>query len=98
AFEVFFKKYHRPLLGFVMTLADDRDQAEDIVQSSFITLWRRRKSLQPLGFKQLLYTTAKNLFIDQYRSSVSRANLYAELTHGAIGEADGDDAHLQRRV
>lgn len=98
AFRAFFKKYHRPLLGFVINLAHDRDQAEDIVQLSFITLWRRRKTLQPLGFKQLLFTTAKNLYIDHYRSSVSRANLYAELTHGALGEADGDDAHLQRQV
>ncbi|MCR9228671.1 MAG: sigma-70 family RNA polymerase sigma factor [Flavobacteriaceae bacterium] len=98
AFRTFFKKYHRPLLGFVITLAHDLDQAEDIVQMSFISLWKRRKNLQPLGFKQLLFTTAKNLYIDQYRGTVSRAKLYAELTYGALGEVDGDDVHLQRQV
>ncbi|RYC50426.1 RNA polymerase sigma factor [Flagellimonas olearia] len=98
AFKLFFDTYNRPLLGYLLTLTQDRDLAEDIVQMSFVSIWKRRKSLQPFGFKQLLFTTAKNQFIDQYRSTVTRANLYAELTFDAVYDEEEDKEHIQQQI
>lgn len=98
AFKLFFDTYHRALLGYVLTLTHDRDLAEDIVQMSFVSIWKRRKSLQPFGFKQLLFTTAKNQFIDQYRSTLNRANLYAELTFDAVHDEREGEEYAQQQI
>ncbi|KQC31670.1 RNA polymerase sigma factor [Flagellimonas eckloniae] len=98
AFKVFFEKYHGSLLGYALSLTQDRQQAEDIVQTAFVTLWKKRKTLHPSGFRKLLYHTSKNLYIDQYRSSISRANLYAELTYDALKEEPEDEEYQQQQI
>lgn len=98
AFKVFFERNHSSLLGYVQSLTQDRQQAEDIVQTTFVTIWNKRKTLQPSGFKQLLYYTSKNLYIDHYRSSISRANLYAELTYDALKEENEDEEYQRAQI
>lgn len=100
AFKLFFKKHHKNLLGFVITLTKDMAQAEDITQLAFITLWKRKKTLDSAdGLKQYLYATAKNLFIDQHRSSKNRAKLYAKLTQEAIEvQLEEDSDHVQEQI
>jgi RNA polymerase sigma-70 factor (ECF subfamily) len=100
SFKLFFKKHHKNLLGFTTTLTKDMDQAEDIVQLAFITLWKERKTLNdPNGLKQYLYTTAKNLFIDRLRSTKSRVDLYAGLTYEAVHiDSEDNDEYVQERI
>jgi|SRR5690554_4303481 len=99
AFKLFFVRHHKNLLGFTTTLTRDIDQAEDIVQLAFITLWKKRKTLNdPNGLEQYLYATAKNLFIDRHRSTKSRADLYAELTYEAVHIENEDDEYVQERI
>ncbi|WP_318312661.1 RNA polymerase sigma factor [Flagellimonas crocea] len=98
AFKAFFEKYNRPLFGYVASMTKDHEQAKDIVQMSFVSLWKRRKTFEPTNFKPLLFTMAKNLFIDEYRSTMSRANLYAELSFDAIQDEPVDYEHTQQQV
>ena len=79
-------------------MTNDHEQAKDIVQMSFVSLWNKRKTLQPTSLRPLLFTMAKNLFIDEYRSSLSRANLYAELSFDAIQDEPIDLEYTQRQI
>jgi len=98
AFKAFFEKYNRSLFGYVASMTNDHEQAKDIVQMSFVSLWNKRKTLQPTSLRPLLFTMAKNLFIDEYRSSLSRANLYAELSFDAIQDEPIDLEYTQRQI
>lgn len=98
AFKAFFERYSTPLFGYVLGLTKNQERAKDIVQMSFVSIWNRRTTLQPTNFRPLLFTTAKNLFIDEYRSSVSRANLYAELSLDAIENEPMDREHTEQQI
>ncbi|WP_419212408.1 RNA polymerase sigma factor [Maribacter sp. X9] len=98
AFKDFFEKYNQTLMGYVMTLTQDHEQAKDIVQLSFVSLWKKRTNLQPDHFGPLLFTMAKNLFIDHYRNRLMQAKHYAELTHQALTDEPEDDEHLQEKI
>lgn len=99
AFELFFTRHHKGLLAFIFTLTRDMDQAEDIAQMAFISLWKQRDTLSdPNGLKQYLYTTANNLFIDRHRSTRSRSELYANLTYEAVHVENDDEEYIQERL
>ncbi|MFI2743698.1 RNA polymerase sigma factor [Zhouia sp. PK063] len=99
SFKIFFKKNYSNLLSFVITLTHDRDQAEDIVQLAFIQIWKKRAQLPTnLTLKQILFITAKNLFIDQYRSNRSRTHLYAELTTESLEQEIENDDYVQEQI
>ncbi|MFI2744450.1 RNA polymerase sigma factor [Zhouia sp. PK063] len=93
AFELLFARSYSSLLGFVITLTQDVDQAKDIVQLAFIYVWNKRETLVlSSNLSNLLLVAAKNIFIDQYRSNQSRARLYAQLAMESIEEyMDNDD-------
>jgi len=58
------------LFSFVLGLTRDRDWAEDIVQMTLIRAWRSRDRLAAAGdtARVWLYTVARHILIDDYRS------------------------------
>ena len=98
AIKAFFEKNNRSLMAYVLTLTQDHEQAKDIVQLSFVSLWKKRATLRPTHFGPLLFTTAKNLFIDHYRHRLTQAKHYAELTHQALIDESEDDEHLREKI
>ena len=43
-FEMFFKSLYQPLCNYAHTFLADKDEAEEIVQSAFLTVWEKRES------------------------------------------------------
>lgn len=61
AFEHLFRKYYRPLCTYACTLVRDKDEAEEVVQTVFYNLWKKRESLNIDGaVKPYLYRAAHN--------------------------------------
>jgi RNA polymerase sigma-70 factor, ECF subfamily len=61
AFEMFFKTYYQPLCNYAYTFIHDKDEAEEIVQSAFLSVWEKRKSLDiKTSLKSYLYTMVRN--------------------------------------
>jgi RNA polymerase sigma-70 factor (ECF subfamily) len=73
---------------------NDRARAEDVVQETLLRAWRHRAILEssPPALRAWLYTVARNIVIDEWRSR--RAQL--ETTVADVPEATtGDDADDQ---
>jgi len=61
AFEMFFKTYYQPLCNYAYTFIQDKDEAEEIVQSAFLSVWEKRHSLDiKTSLKSYLYTMVRN--------------------------------------
>jgi RNA polymerase sigma-70 factor (ECF subfamily) len=61
AFEMIFRSYYQPLCRYAYSFLDDKEDAEEVVQSAFITIWERRKSLDiQTSLKSYLYRMVRN--------------------------------------
>lgn len=62
------EKYAPMLYNFVFDLCRSKMQAEEIVQDVFIKIWLNRSRIDPdRSFKSLIFTIARNRFIDIFR-------------------------------
>ena len=61
AFEMLFRTYYQPLCNYAFTFVQDRDEAEEIVQSTFLSIWEKRENLSiHTGVKPYLYAMVRN--------------------------------------
>ena len=86
--------YHKPLFVYAISLTNDSDIADDIVQNVFLKTWEYRKRLNPdYSIKSFLYKTTYNEFINQHnkRKVISRLELaYIEGLDEAIDENNSE--------
>ncbi|MBM1106547.1 RNA polymerase sigma-70 factor [Aurantibacter crassamenti] len=62
--------YYPVLCTYAYTLTHDHANAEDIVQSVFVSIWEKRKKINPgLSIKNYIYKSVYNEFINQYRKN-----------------------------
>jgi RNA polymerase sigma-70 factor, ECF subfamily len=61
AFEMIFRAYYQPLCRYAYSFLSDKEEAEEVVQSAFITVWEKRKSLDiQTSLKSYLYRMVRN--------------------------------------
>jgi RNA polymerase sigma-70 factor, ECF subfamily len=61
AFEMLFRSYYQPLCNYAYTFVQDRDEAEEIVQTTFLSVWEKRNALDiRTGFKPYIYAMVRN--------------------------------------
>jgi RNA polymerase sigma-70 factor (ECF subfamily) len=60
------------LWRYVVWLCGDRDLADDVVQETLLRAWRRPAGLEHPPARAWLFTVARNLVIDEFRSARSR--------------------------
>ncbi|WP_149203138.1 sigma-70 family RNA polymerase sigma factor [Actinotalea subterranea] len=71
-------EHAQPLWGFVLRLTGgDRSRAEDVVQETFLRAWRSPQVLTGTsgGVRAWLFTVARHIVIDEWRSGRSRREL-----------------------
>lgn len=74
AFEWLLNAYQGGLFRLCLRMLDDRTEAEDLVQETFISAWRALPNLSvPQAFIPWLYRTATNKCLDMIRSKKRRA-------------------------
>ena len=72
-----FKRYHRPLYGFLFHMTGRQEQSEDMVQDVFYRMLKSRHTFTGEGeFKTWLYHLARNILKDHYRKSKHTAGSY----------------------
>lgn len=61
--------HYRDMIGnFLYKLLRSREEAEEITQNVFMTLWERRSELDPSrNIRTLLYTVARNAVMNQFK-------------------------------
>ena len=61
AFEMIFKTYYQPLCNYAFTYLHDKEEAEEIVQTTFLSVWEKREALTiRTSVKPYLYAMVRN--------------------------------------
>lgn len=61
AFEMIFKTYYQPLCRYAYSFLQDKEEAEEVVQTSLITVWEKRQALSiETSLKSYLYRMVRN--------------------------------------
>ena len=98
SYDFLMDKYYQNLCGYIYTLTNDRNLAEDIVQNVFVEIWINKKNINPdYSIKNYLYKSVYNKFIDQYRKNkpvVKLEKKYLEALDGVIENEQRDISNL----
>ncbi len=79
-FEMTFKQYYQPLVNYSHTILKDMDEAEDIVQQSFVTIWQKQGELQiETSLKSYLYRAVYNASLNRIKQQKVRQNYAYEV-------------------
>lgn len=79
AFDLLVEPHRKPLLLHCYRLSGSLDDAEDIVQETFLRAWNKLKSFDGNGpFRNWLYVIATRLWLDEYRKRKKRILLPIE--------------------
>ncbi|MEN6455835.1 MAG: RNA polymerase sigma-70 factor [Prolixibacteraceae bacterium] len=74
AFELLFKLYHKRLYYFLFGFLKSREDAEEIVQETFVKIWESREHFwEDYPFESWLFRIAKNTSLNYNRKKVNRA-------------------------
>ena len=61
AFEMIFKTYYQPLCNYAFTFLRDKEEAEEIVQTTFLSVWEKHNTLAiRTSVKPYLYAMVRN--------------------------------------
>ncbi|MEX0315132.1 MAG: RNA polymerase sigma factor [Allomuricauda sp.] len=87
-------RYHHKLCVYANGLINDGLSAEDIVQTVFINLWKRRKKLKiKVSLESFLYKSVYYEFINQYRKRMTKLAVeqrYYQHLDASVKEYDDD--------
>ncbi len=69
AYESVFRALYQPLVAYVLRIVDSRAAAEDLVAELFLTLWKRRSTLEVTSgsLTAYLFGAARNRALDHVR-------------------------------
>ena len=86
-FVSFYKNYKNPLFNYLMRMTGDYHLAGDIMQESFTRFLERYAQKVPNA--ALLYTIARNIFLDHSRRQGHRASFAEDPIDSSASQEDG---------
>ncbi len=97
AFEALYARYSRPLTNFFHRLVWDRCFSEDLMQETFLRLWRGRKGYRPSGkFTTYMFQIARNHWLNE-RDKKNRRISPVSMDAGRDEESNGLKESLPAR-
>jgi RNA polymerase sigma-70 factor (ECF subfamily) len=68
AYEMIFKSYYQPLCNYAYSYLQDHDEAEEVVQSTFLSIWEKKDSLEiRSSLKSYLYAMVRNASLNMIK-------------------------------
>lgn len=81
AFEMLFKEHYENLCRYACTFVRDSDEAEDIVQKTFVTFWEKRADIAlETSLKSYLYGAVRNASFNNLKHQQVRQKHAATMT------------------
>jgi len=94
AYEMFFKTHYNHLCNYANTFLKDRDEAEEVVQNSFATLWEKRQTIQISGsVKSYMFSMVQNNSLNVLKHEKVKQKHVGEVL-ATTKEADTDDPEI----
>jgi RNA polymerase sigma-70 factor (ECF subfamily) len=94
-FEMVFRDYYKPLVRYGTTFLKDSDEAEDIVQQVFVSLWEKRTQLDiHTSIRAVLYKSVQNACLNKIKHLKIRNNYTEELKATVAYEDSSDPAQV----
>lgn len=94
AFEMLFRTYYRPLCQYAYSFLNDRDEAEEVVQSAFINIWDKRSQVEiQSSVKAYLYRVVRNSCLNVIKHEkvkqqhVAHEMVHAESTYEGVSQS-----------
>ncbi len=69
---ILFDRYHIKIYNFLLKMVQDKDHSEDLTQDVFYKLIKYRTSYKEGKFSSWIYTIARNVFMDHYKSQKNK--------------------------
>jgi RNA polymerase sigma factor (sigma-70 family) len=93
AFEALYDRYHRNLLAFCRHMLGSREEAEDVLQHTFLAAYRSMPEGDSVRVKPWLYAVARNRCLSVLRARRDAVALDEELvaSEGLVAEVDRRD-------
>jgi RNA polymerase sigma-70 factor, ECF subfamily len=98
AFTALFEQHRDGVHAFLLARISDREVARDLLQETFLRLWRRLEEVVELEDgrqRAWIYTVARNLVVDRYRADATRRATLRAVADAAdragCGAADGHE-------
>ena len=89
AFEMLFRTYYQPLCHYAYSFLQDREDAEEIVQSTFLMVWEKRETLAiRTSVKPYLYAMVRNACLNVIKHEKIKQRFAGEEI--ALGERSHD--------
>jgi RNA polymerase sigma-70 factor (family 1) len=94
AFDRLYGHYSRELLRNILYQVKDMEMAKDITQEVFLTLWKKRETVDPhRPLKPYLNVIAKGMIIDHYRKAITHNKMTdTVLLHAIDSHSHTEDA------
>ena len=86
AYEMIFRTYYQPLCRYAYSFLRDKEEAEEVVQAAFITLWEKRNALAiETSLKSYLYRMIRNSCLNVIKhAKVKQQHAAHELAVGEV--------------
>lgn len=94
AFEMVFRTYYRPLCQYAYSFLNDRDEAEEVVQATFINVWDKREQVEiQTSLKAYLYRIVRNSCLNVIKHEkvkqqhVAHQMAYGQAVHESVSQS-----------
>jgi len=84
-YEALFKQWYEPLCRYAYNILHDQDEAEDIVQKIFCTLWEQRGKMEiRTSIKSYLYRMVHNASLNKIKQLQMQAEHHEQIINSSI--------------
>ena len=79
-----FRTFYQPLCNYAYTFTQDRDEAEEVVQSTFLSIWEKYKTLEiHTAMKPYLYAMVRNSCLNIIKhEKIKQKHIQSEMVLG----------------
>lgn len=96
AFQLFYERTNAKLFGITLRILSERQEAEDVLQEVYVSVWRKAASFDPARASPITWvaTIARNRAIDRLRARPVRPHVPVEAALSLSDDGPAPDAGL----
>ena len=96
AFQTFYDRTSAKLFGIILRIVIERQEAEDVLQEVYVTVWRKAATFDPARASPITWvaTIARNRAIDRLRARPNRPHVPVEAAYDLADTGPAPDAGL----